>query len=236
VTAAGWSICRAADVPDGDEWLSSAERSDQQRLFIDKRRGDWRLGRWVAKSVVASVAGVERARVSIVAAADGAPEALVDGIPTDLSLSISHREGTGLAVVGAGGTVVGGDLEVIEPRTDRFVREWFSSQEQALVAAAGADGRHDEMACLVWSAKEAAAKVLREGLRLDVRQAVVSLDPAEPVAGWQPSSVHWAGSHPDDGRRVISGWWRIDGSLVITVAADPASPPPARLDVAPLPR
>jgi len=168
---------------------------------------------------------VDHVRVSVVAAADGAPEALLDGAAIDLSLSISHREGVGLAVLGTGGRVVGGDLEVIEPRSDAFVREWFAPEEQALVAAADAVGRHDEMACLVWSVKEAAAKVLREGLRLDVRHAVVSVGDGHDVgAGWHRSSVQWATE-----RRQISGWWRIDGTRVTTVASDPDSPPPTEL-------
>ena len=120
--------------------------------------------------------------------------------------------------MGRRGTVVGVDLELIEPRTDAFVREWFTPEEQALVVAARRLGRSDEVACLLWSAKEAAAKVLRAGLRLDPRGGVVTLDIAETGTRWQPSTVDWK---TED--RVIAGWWRIEGPLVITIAADPGS-------------
>ncbi len=219
----GWLRRSSADVPTGDDWLSDDERRTQSGLVVPKRRADWRLGRWTAKSALASVFLIEPDRCSVAAAADGAPEALIDGRPSDVSLSISHREGIGLAVVGRGGVVVGGDLEVVEPRSDAFVREWLAPAEQAMVERARPH-RHHETACLIWSAKEAAAKVLREGLRLDVRRAVVSLDHGEPGDGWHRSSVEWV----TEGR-TIAGWWRIDDDLVTTLATDRGSADPTEL-------
>ena len=46
------------------------------------------------------------------------------------------------------------------------MRDWLAPEEQALAAG------DSTAANLVWTAKEAAAKVRREGLRLDVRSAV----------------------------------------------------------------
>ncbi|HEX9886570.1 MAG TPA: 4'-phosphopantetheinyl transferase superfamily protein, partial [Longimicrobiales bacterium] len=66
-------------VPEDDDWLSPAERAVLAGLGIEKRRRDWRLGRWLAKRAVlgwlesrgrrAPLTGVE-----ILAAPDGAPE------------------------------------------------------------------------------------------------------------------------------------------------------------------
>jgi len=224
-----WLLRHSIDVPRDDSWLSAAEQQLQARFVVPKRRADWRLGRWTAKAALAAALGVDRSRISIAVAADGAPEPLLDGAPIHehgepLSLSISHREDTGLAVVGRRGIVVGGDLEVVEPRSDAFVQEWFSPAEQDLVAGSVAAGRRNEMACLVWSAKEAAAKVLREGLRLDVRQATVSLDAAAQGGRWSASSVEWRTEE-----RVIPGWWRIDGTRVVTIASDHRQAVPIRL-------
>ncbi len=235
MTGIGWLLRHTADVPvdvpADDEWLSPREREVQARFVVPKRRADWRLGRWTAKAALAASLGLDRQRlasIAVIAADDGAPEPLLDDRPLAVSLSISHREGTGLAVVGHGrvghgGVVVGGDLEVIEPRTDRFVREWFAPEEQALVTAASVDGRHDEMACLIWSVKEAAAKVLREGLRLNVREGVVWLGNGPSVGGWCRSSVTWS-----DPPRVIGGWWRIEAPLIITIACDQTGSMPSR--------
>ncbi|MGB8859533.1 MAG: 4'-phosphopantetheinyl transferase superfamily protein [Ilumatobacteraceae bacterium] len=222
-----WLQRRLHDLPDGDGWLSTRERTVQDRLVVPKRRADWRLGRWTAKALVAAVLDVEVVRVSIIAAPDGAPEALVDELPAPISLSISHRAGVGLAAVGEH-VVVGGDLEVIEPRSPAFVREWFGEHEQALIAEIRDPRRRDELTCLLWSVKEASAKVLREGLRLDPRGASVVLDddrvPDEPSGHWQRSTVRWA----TEGR-VVSGWWRVDGSFVRAIAGDRPTDVPQEL-------
>jgi 4'-phosphopantetheinyl transferase len=217
MTPVHWRLAGLDEVPAGDQWLTPAEQRDQLRFTVPKRRADWRLGRWVAKATLTRALGLEPGRVSVVAAHDGAPEPLLDGEPVaGLSLSISHRAGVGLAVV-CSGAVVGGDLEIAEPRSEAFVQEWFGATDQDLVHSIG----HREHAlALLWSAKEASAKVLRDGLRLDPRDASVSVDLAglpftASQAGWRRSTVVWAST----GRR-IEGWWRIDGDRVLTLAGN----------------
>jgi hypothetical protein len=74
------------------------------------------------------------------------------------------------------------------------------------------------VANLAWTAKQAAAKVRREGLRLDVRYAVAEPDGLdEGGARWQPLAVTWG----DDGRRT-PGWWRTEAGWVMAVAGEPA--------------
>lgn len=215
-----WLIRSLADVPAGDGWLSARERRTAARLRVARRRRDWRLGRFTAKAAVAAFLSVAPERVEILAAPDGAPEAWIDGERAPLSLSISHRAGRSLAAVAAAPDVIGCDLERVEPRSGAFVRDWLAPAEQGLLAARGEHER-DLLANLVWTAKEAAAKVRREGLRLDVRCAVVA--PAQ-VGGegddWRAVSVTWA-----DRRAQTSGWWRTEPGWVMTIAGDP---PPAR--------
>ena len=92
-----------------------------------------------------------------------------------------------------------------------------------MVATAPAGGR-DLVANLVWTAKEAAAKVRREGLRLDVRRAVIDLGEMEnAVDGWRPLAVRW------DRRPPTAGWWRAEPGWVMTVAAEPAIGAPVPL-------
>ena len=50
----------------------------------------------------------------------------------------------------------------IEPRSDAFVADYFTIEEQALVARASAADR-DRILALLWSGKESALKALREG-------------------------------------------------------------------------
>lgn len=209
------TLCRA-DVPADDDWLGPRERTVLATLRIAPRRDAWRLGRWTAKSATSAFLALPPERIEILAAPDGAPEVWVSGERAAVSLSLSHRAGRALAVVTPSPCVVGCDLEVVEPRSDAFVREWLAPPEQALVAGLAGAAR-DRTVNGLWTAKEAVAKVRREGLRLDVRQALV--DVPEPGPGWRALHVRWDGHS-------TAGWWRDEPGWVMTVAGDPAPPQP----------
>jgi 4'-phosphopantetheinyl transferase len=213
-----WHHARACEVPTHDEWLTDGERAVVAGLAVAKRRADWRLGRWTAKALMGAVLGVPPQRVEVRAADDGAPEPYVDGGMAALSLSVSHRDGVAVAAVAGLPIRVGVDLETLETRSDAFVREWLSADEQAALPPAGTARDLAVLRC--WTGKEASAKVLREGLRLDVRQATVVAD--SPVGGWTPVQVTW----PTE-RIIHEGWWRHDDIGVLVVVTDPPTDPPA---------
>jgi 4'-phosphopantetheinyl transferase len=219
-----WLTRSLADVPPGDEWLSARERRDAARLRMPRRVGDWRLGRFTAKAAVAEALSIGPERVEILAAADGAPEAWVDGERAPVSISLSHRAGRALAAVARAPAVVGCDLERIEPRSGAFVREWLAPAEQGLLAAHG-DADRARLANLAWTGKEAAAKVRREGLRLDVRHAVVAPSGAGATDGsWRALRVDWG-----DGHEATAGWWRAKDGWVMAIAGDPSPTPPEEM-------
>jgi 4'-phosphopantetheinyl transferase len=222
MTAPGWLTSSAADVPRGDAWLSTRERAVLAGLRLAKRRDDWRLGRWTAKAAVAAWLGVGAERVEVLAAADGAPDAWLDGAPAPVSLSLSHRAGRALAAVTDLPAAIGCDLEIVEHRSGPFVREWLTASEQAALNPLGGAAR-DVAANLMWAGKEAAAKVRREGLRLDVRRADVDL--GAPGSGWRPLTVHWSDA------QATAGWWCAADGWVMTIAGSPAPPLPSRLAV-----
>ena len=209
-----------ADVPSGDSWLGDRERGVLAGLRLVKRRDDWRLGRWTSKSAVGAWLGVPVDRIEILAASDGAPVAWLRGVRAPVSVSLSHRAGCALAAVADVPAVVGCDLELVEPRSGAFVREWLTGDEQRAVERLTGTAR-DRTANLLWTAKEAAAKVRREGLRLDVRRASVELGAAR--AGWQPLVVVW-----EDGGRT-AGWWRAAAGWVMSIAGAPDPDRPRRL-------
>lgn len=223
-----WLACDAGEVPAGDGWLTADERVVQEGLTVPKRRADWRLGRWTAKQAVrvwirrrtSEPPGV--AELSIVAADDGAPEARCHGNRLALNLSISHRAARGVCAVGPDTIALGCDLELLEPRSDAFVREWLAPPEQRLVAEACPDDR-PVLANLVWSAKEAAAKAQREGLRLDVRRLVVeAATDDDAVSGWRRIRIAGDGNP-------FAGWWRAEDGFVLVVVSVPSSDPPKPL-------
>ena len=223
MAALGWLTRALTDVPGHDRWLSEREREVLATLRVPKRRADWRLGRWAAKEALVRWRGAAAAEVEVLAAPDGAPEAFVDGQRLSVGLSFSHRSERALVAIGQESDGLGCDLEAIEPRSTAFVREWLHPAERRWLCEL--DRELQQLAAnLCWSAKEAASKARREGLRLNLRHAAVEPDGLTGTqSSWQPFQVTW------DGGKIERGWWRTDPGWVMTVLSDPPGPPPREL-------
>jgi 4'-phosphopantetheinyl transferase len=218
MAALGWLTRSLADVPADEGWLGPQERHRLAALSVAMRRADWRLGRWTAKAAVGAWVGVAPEHVEILAASDGAPEAWVEGVRAPVSVSLSHRAGRALAAVADAPSVVGCDLERVEPRSSAFIREWLAPAEQDLVDSRP-DGERARLVNLLWSAKEAAAKVKREGLRLDVRHAVAApTEPGGSAGTWSALRIDWP---MPGGGGPMAGWWRAEPEWIMTIAAVP---------------
>ena len=210
-----WRLLLASEMPQGDGWLGAEERKVLAGLRFPKRRSDWRLGRFVAKRTVSSLVGVDDLnRIHILAAEDGAPEAWIDGQRLDSGISISHRDGLAVCAISPG-AAVGCDLEAVEPRSSRFVNDFFTERERMAVETT-TDAHRERVVALTWSAKESALKVLRVGLRRDTRSVQVAFDNVEAVeAGWHPLR---AAVRPEG--RNFRGWWRQEAGIVLTIIGD----------------
>jgi 4'-phosphopantetheinyl transferase len=240
-----WLEQAEADVPVGNDWLSARELACLSRLRFPKRRADWRLGRWTAKCILAdylktSPAPKVLATIELHPSASGAPEVFFENNSSAVVISLSHRAGIAACAVAPSGGALGCDLEMIEPRSDAFVADYFTTEEQALVAQAPAADRFRLLA-LLWSAKESALKALRAGLRLDTRSVIVG--PIDAPGDQEQADTHCGkdptltgGSQSDlrcwrplqvrhtDGQ-TFHGWWQQAGILLRTVVA---TPPPSR--------
>jgi 4'-phosphopantetheinyl transferase len=234
--ASRW-LARSEDtIPSGLHWLSARERDRLDQFRFTKRRTEFLLRRWAGKSAVARATGLPAdsgtaVRIEVLNHPSGAPFVEVDGRRADLDVSLSDRAGTAVGLVGALGSgpgTLGVDLEVVEPRSRGFVSDFLTDSEAAWVehrrAQDGEDG-WQEAANLVWSAKEAALKVLRVGLRADTRTVDVTVEEERRDDGWAPLLV----DSVRGGR--MPGWWRRDGLFVLTVAyaAGGAVPEPPAL-------
>jgi 4'-phosphopantetheinyl transferase len=232
-----WLQQASRDVPAADDWLSPSELAVLARSAVPKRREEWRLGRWTAKRALLlggarlfrslklpTINGDRSAwpRVEVKAAADGAPEAFLDGARLPLRLSITHRAGLAACLVAPEDVAAGCDMERVEPRDEAFVNDYFTPAERGVVAAAPPESRA-ETVTLIWSAKESALKALRVGLRADTRDVEVRLLPWQRKDGWTGLAVY---DRPHG--RLLPGWWRVAGSNVITlITSSPADPPVA---------
>jgi 4'-phosphopantetheinyl transferase len=222
-----WLEQTAADMPPSDDWLGARETARLETLRFPKRRADWRLGRWTVKLAVAHLQGLDTAEpaladIQIDAARSGAPQIFLGGQRSGLAVSLSHRSGRALCALATGPVELGCDLEVVEPRSDVFLQDYFTPEEQALVAEAPAD-LESQLVTLLWSAKESALKALRTGLRLDTRTLTVVTGYGEQSGGWRPLAVRYRCS------QTFQGWWRRAGDQVRTVVATPPPQCPVRL-------
>jgi len=224
-----WQEQIEADVPADDVWLGASEATFLGGLRIAKRRADWRLGRWTAKRALAIWLGVPShpealAKIEIRPAPSGAPEVFIANKPGAVTVSLTHRGGRAACAVAASGIEMGCDLEMIEPRSDAFLSDYFTVEEQVLVTQAPAADR-PRLLALLWSAKESALKALQDGLRLDTRSVVVStLEDSFDLNGWSPLQVHYA-----DGQ-VFRGWSQQADDIVRTLVAAPPPNSPIRFD------
>lgn len=171
--------------------LSTSEAARFSELRIPKRRSEWLLGRWTAKQLVQSyveqqthirpplntlVIGADQDGAPTVTLAAGWSRESPRGGPyrelwarPDIHLSISHRDSYAFCALSQQRqTVIGADIERIEPRDWSFVEDFFTPNEIEQVQLAGAAGR-DLVATLFWSAKEAVLKAFHMGLTVDTR-------------------------------------------------------------------
>jgi 4'-phosphopantetheinyl transferase len=229
VRLATWWLARGEDqLPAAADWLSAAERRRVGALRYTKRRTDFLLGRWTLKLAVAKVLGWPDdpdmlARIEGRTALTGAPRLYVDGQPADRGVSLSDRAGCAICLVAARAVAVGCDVEVVEPRSDAFVRDYLTQAEQRLASPAG-PGR-DVAANLIWSAKESALKVLGTGLRRDTRSVEVDVtDLSPPERTWSALRVRTAAGE------AFPGWWRRSGTFLITACWPGGGPQPAALE------
>ena len=220
-----WTLIETpANFPgDNAGFLAASERQKLATLRFRKRREEWLLGRWTAKSLVQSIPAYQRYsldEIEIRNNPEGAPRFFLPGeaAPPDC-LTISHRDRFALCALVPGADLhLGADLEIVEPHTAAFVADYFTAEEQRLVSACPAEAR-ETIICLVWSAKESMLKALGVGLRWDTRQVeireITTLETGiSKAGGWHPLQVRDATRND----RQWAAWWQRRGPLILTMA------------------
>ena len=241
-----WLEQTEADLPVENGWLSASEVLRLNGMRFAKRHADWRLGRWTAKRALAVYLNLPShpqalADIEVRPAPSGAPEVFIANQPAGIAISLSHRAGVAACAIAPSGAELGCDLEIIEPRSDAFIADYFATEEQELIERTSAADRCRLLAML-WSGKESALKALRTGLRLDTRSVTVSpvlplqhedesaKDPARLFQsscgpnGWNPLHVVY------EGGQIFHGWWQSTGDLLRTMVASPPPAPPIFLE------
>jgi phosphopantetheinyl transferase len=229
--AAGQPDLAQGDCPPGLLNAEEREHAQRARLATDKRWRDWLLGRWTAKNLLRSLAamsqpGLALDAITITTNRRGAPVAHLPG-SQPRAISISHSHGRAACAAADGlEALVGIDLDYVEPRSEAFVSDFLTSEEQALAAGLPAAER-DLGVMAIWAAKEAVLKALQTGLTVDTR--TVSCRPEvghEDEACWRPVAVAvnaaWLGKPAPR----LAGWWRRLDEWVVAVVEEAGGPPP----------
>ena len=228
-----WLAHGECELPSTDDWLSEREAAQVARIRFTKRRMEYLTRRWTAKRAVATVLDLDHTPMSLATVEvrnrdTGAPYVEVDREPAAIDLSLSDRAGWAVCLVGpprsAAAGLLGIDLEIVEPRTDRFVTDFFTAVEAEYVLGLPAGEPRNEAANLIWSAKEAALKLQQVGLRADTRTVEVTLDRDVRPDGWAALVVTAQRGNS------MPGWWRRDGVFLSTIAFAGEHPPPQLLD------
>ncbi len=222
-----WLEQTEADLPAENDWLSAGEALCLASMRFPKRRADWRLGRWTAKRILSAYLQLPSlpsflSTIEIRPAPSGAPQVLVGGKPASITISLSHRAGTALCAVADGDVELGCDLELIEPRSQAFISDYFTAEERHALEGAS-EAERARLSTLIWSAKESALKALRAGLRLDTRSVTVKLAKRQsPPEDEHPREGSWRGLlvSSTDGQ-LFEGWWKQSGNLLRTVVGTP---------------
>lgn len=245
-----WLQQTEADLPEENHWLTQDELLRLEGMRFPKRRHDWRLGRWTAKCTVAAYFRWNNdhetlANIEIRTATSGAPQAWFAAKPAPISISISHRAGLAMCAVALAGVSLGCDLESVEPRSDLFIADYFTIEEQLLLGQTPEADR-TLLVTLLWSAKESTLKALQEGLRLDTRSVVVgSVDLAGYIGkkGEQLSNQSCGESQYSTlcrrwhrlqvtctSGQYFDGWYQCAGQFARTIVATPLQRQPVFLD------
>lgn len=206
-------------------WLTDDEMAHWRGLRMEKRRGDWLLGRHAAKRLIIGVVEETDGRtlspkqISILPHPDGWPlVTLPDGSPP-FSLSISHAQSRAFCAIMVGHQqLLGADVEVIAPRSPAFIEDYFTSLESEFLAVTP-PAQSTALVNAIWSGKEAALKAIRRGLAEDTR--IVSCLPHPLIngeKGWLPMRIKWTSGRSAQQMPPLGGLWQREGHFVLTLA------------------
>jgi 4'-phosphopantetheinyl transferase len=204
-------------------FLSPSELQKYSAFKFPKRRDEWLLGRWTAKTLVHSLPVYQQYslnQIEIRNAPEGAPYLQLPGkaAPAEC-LTISHSGNFALCALATGLELqVGTDLEKVEARTETFILDYFTPAERRLVDKYPAESRA-MLVTLIWSAKESMLKALGVGLRMDTRTVEVRgldglLTTSNAHHKWQKIQI---GEQPAN-ERAWAAWWQRRDPFVLTLA------------------
>jgi 4'-phosphopantetheinyl transferase len=171
--------------------LSSQERQRADRYVLERSRDRFIFARAALRRILADELGEDARELRILEGPHGRPE--LAGLP--LHFNVSHSQDKALIAVSSTARI-GVDIEALAPIERDLVERFFSSAEQASLAAlAGPDWERGFYRC--WTRKEAFVKALGRGLSLPLEDFDVTIDENPrlircrfaPVSNWHLAPI-----------------------------------------------
>jgi len=158
-------------VKSDSEYLTNNLHADElekyHSLTVEKRRDEWLAGVIVAKTALRNLfPKLENKDILIEKSALGKPVAVTNKGKKKTFVSITHSNGFAVALVSSA-VNIGIDLEIIEPRDSSLTDELLSPKELSFLNIQNKNIA-DDLLTRIWTAKEAASKVLGTGLNVDL--------------------------------------------------------------------
>ncbi|MHA1432212.1 MAG: SDR family NAD(P)-dependent oxidoreductase [Candidatus Heimdallarchaeota archaeon] len=140
---------------------------------VPKRKVEWFSGLYAAKLAIKQIKPeITYHEIFVVKTALGKPSIKIGKSKSQIYLSITHSNGFAVAAVNLD-LDIGIDLEIIEKRSKSLIDEVISPAEKDVILKSKKEIA-DELLTKIWTAKEAASKVLGVGLNIDLHQLKVS--------------------------------------------------------------
>jgi phosphopantetheinyl transferase len=218
-----WSLKRITDqineidLTDPSPFLGEQENAVYQKFKFPKRKRDWLGARIVAKDLIrASDDRWKQTKVQsieLLNEGSGAPYLDIQGSRGYSGrVSLSHSNGYVLCAYSPEDIRFGVDLELIEPRSNAFSEDFFTTIELEQIAKMGIAEQRLYIT-VIWSGKESALKALSTGLRVDTRSVEITI-PEQSIEqnGWRSLDLKSSMFINDS----LSLLWRREGDFVLT--------------------
>ena len=154
--------------------LHQKEINKYHSFTVEKRKDEWLAGVYAAKKAIQNfVLNAPLNSIWVEKDEFGKPKAFVEKRKKPFFVSITHSNGYAVALSSESKNI-GIDLEIIEQRSDSIIDELLNKNEQLLVSNKKQQEIKKELITRIWTAKEAASKVLGVGLNIDLHDLEIS--------------------------------------------------------------
>ncbi|MBK5112324.1 MAG: SDR family NAD(P)-dependent oxidoreductase [Candidatus Heimdallarchaeota archaeon] len=147
------------------------EIAKYESITVKKRREEWIAGVIAVKQAIMKInPEIQSSKIKIEKNENGKPFIILN--KKHIHISITHSNGFAVGIVDPTNNI-GIDLEIIKKRDKSFVEEVISSKEKELLTNQQQEIT-EELLTKIWTAKEAASKVLGTGLNIDLHDLIIS--------------------------------------------------------------